>query len=180
MKPLRQGDLDGLCGVYASLNAVQYLVPAARDWGYLNKLMIHIVGAIYTAKDVTGGGGELKMASVFSYAAGKVSHDFKISMSMTNKGRADNFESPVEVMSTTFKLGFPGLFVLGYEGRDSHWTVVRGINNDKVILFDSCGQKSFDRADVVWRKTVKVPAKSNKIVVSPTDINWISCGAIRG
>ena len=28
--PLRQGDLDGLCWVYAVLNALQFLVPKAR------------------------------------------------------------------------------------------------------------------------------------------------------
>jgi hypothetical protein len=30
-KPLRQGDLDGLCGVYAVLNALQWLVPEAQN-----------------------------------------------------------------------------------------------------------------------------------------------------
>ena len=37
MKPLRQGDLDGLCGVYAVLNVTQLLVPKARDWGSINR-----------------------------------------------------------------------------------------------------------------------------------------------
>jgi len=38
LKPLRQGDLDGLCGVYAILNALQWLLPKARDTDYLTKL----------------------------------------------------------------------------------------------------------------------------------------------
>jgi hypothetical protein len=38
LKPLRQCDLDGLCGVYAILNALQWHLPKARDTDYLTKL----------------------------------------------------------------------------------------------------------------------------------------------
>jgi hypothetical protein len=37
LKPLRQGDLDGFCGVYAILNALQWLLPKARDTDPLNR-----------------------------------------------------------------------------------------------------------------------------------------------
>src|ERR1017187_8302672 len=175
--PLRQGDLDGLCGVYACLNAIQLLVPAARDWDYLNKLMVHIIGVCYTAKDVTAGGDELKMCSVFKYASGKVLKDHKADLSMTNVARPDGFKNPDDFIEAEFALGHPGVFVMGYEGRDSHWIVVRDITDSRVMLFDSCGQKFFDRKDLIWSKK-KNPAKSNKIIVSPGDLNWISCGVI--
>jgi hypothetical protein len=177
MKPMRQGDLDGLCGVYAVLNAIQFLVPKARDEDYLNKLMVHIIGTCYTAKDVTAGGDEIKMASVFAYAHDKVEKDLKVTLSMTNKGRVKQFKSPADVLSISFSLGRPGVFIMGYEGRDSHWTVVRGIINDDVLLFDSCGQKKFARKDLVWRKDVK-SLKTDKIVVSPGDLNWMAAGGV--
>ena len=48
LKPLRQGDLDGLCGVYAILNALQWLLPKALDTDYLTKLLDKTIGKIYT------------------------------------------------------------------------------------------------------------------------------------
>jgi hypothetical protein len=174
MKPLRQGDLDGMCGVYATINAIQFLVPKARDYDFQNKLMVHIVGKIYTATDVTGGGDEIKLTKVFEYARGMVSSTLKIGLSMTNKGRTDRFKSPADAMAATFEMGRPGVFICGYEGRDSHWTVARGIINDRVLLFDSCGQKFFARKDLVWRRNMKNVSKSDKVVVSPGDLNWIS------
>jgi hypothetical protein len=172
LKPLHQGDLDGLCGVYAVINAIRFLVPAARNDDFLNKLMIHIVGKIYTAKDVTGGGTEIKMASVFEYARGIVSARLKVGLSMSNKGRIGNFKSPADAMASTFAAGRPGVFIMGYEGRDSHWTVSPQVTKTKVLLFDSCGLTEFNRRQLVWGRDAKPPSKL--VIVSPGDLNWIT------
>jgi hypothetical protein len=172
LKPLHQGSLDGLCGVYAVINAVRFLVPAARNDDFLNKLMIHIVGKIYTAKDVTAGGTEIKLASVFEYARSEVSRLLKVGLSMSNKGRIGSFESPADAMASTFAAGRPGVFIVGYEGRDSHWTVVPQITKTKALLFDSCGLTEFSRRSIVWSRDAKPPSKL--VIVSPGDLNWIT------
>jgi hypothetical protein len=48
------------------------------------------------------------------------------------------------------------------------------IINNRVLLFDSCGQKEFERGDLIWRKFVKHPSKTDKVVVSPCDLNWMA------
>jgi hypothetical protein len=182
MKPLRQGDLDGLCGVYAVLNVTQLLVPKARDWDYLEKLFVHIVGGIYHAKDVTAGGEIGKMLAVLDYARDHVHKHFGVYLSVSNnmKGTAP-WHTPFHALEATFNAGHPGAYIMGYEGRDSHWTVVRGITiagAPAVQLFDSCEQKFFYAEDFVWRgKTL--PKKSNKIIVQTCDLVWVSVdGAI--
>jgi hypothetical protein len=180
MKPLRQGDLDGLCGVYAVLNVTQLLVPKARDWGYLEKLFVHIVGGIYHAKDVTAGGEIGKMLAVLDYARDHVHKHFGVSLSVTNKGSC-NFKTPFDALDATFSTGHPGAYIMGYEGRDSHWTVVKGLVNDfgaAALLFDSCGQHSFDAKDFVWSKGAKKPKKTQKIIVQPCDLVWISVDGV--
>jgi hypothetical protein len=52
LMPLRQGDLDALCGVYAILNALQWLLPKAKDTDYLTNLFDKIIGAIYTIENL--------------------------------------------------------------------------------------------------------------------------------
>jgi hypothetical protein len=175
IKPLQQGDLDGLCGVYAVINCVRLLVPAADDSEWLDKLMVHIIGSSYTAKDVTQGGDEIKMASVFKYVRAKVEKDLGVDLTMRNSPRRGGFDSPAAIMRSVFEVGLPGAFIMGYDGRDSHWTIVRAVFGDKVLLFDSCGQTSFKTRDVVWRTTRKI-TKTNKILVVPGDLNWVAVG----
>ena len=65
LKPLRQGDLDGLCGVYAILNALQWLLPKALDTDYLTKLFDKTIGKIYTIEKIRDGGEEPELRDVF-------------------------------------------------------------------------------------------------------------------
>ena len=174
MKPLQQGELDGLCGCYAVINAIRFLVPKARDIEFCNKLMIRIVGDIYTAKDVTGGGGELKMTRVFEYARAKVLKDLKIGLAMSNKGRANKFATPGHAMEGTFEAGRPGVFIMGFDGIYSHWTVVPQVTKSDVLLFDSCGLKKFNRNHVIWAKDARNADRDKMAIVAPADLNWIS------
>ncbi|MGP0009991.1 MAG: hypothetical protein ACLPIG_14985, partial [Methylocella sp.] len=67
LKPLRQGDLDGLCGVYAILNALQWLLPKVRDTDYLTKLFDKTIGKIYTIENIRDGGEEPELRDVFQF-----------------------------------------------------------------------------------------------------------------
>ena len=180
VKPLHQGDLDALCGVYAALNVTQLLVPQARDWDYLEKLFVHIIGGIYKAKDVTAGGEISKMFAVLKYARDHVHQNFGVSLSFTNQGNC-HFQTPFGALQATFMAGHPGAYIMGYEGRDSHWTVVKGMTNSKeeILLFDSCGQLGFEAKDFVWSKGAKNPKKTQKIIVQPCDLVWVSVDSIK-
>ncbi len=181
VKPLHQGDLDGLCGVYAALNVTQLLVPQARDWDYLEKLFVHIVGGIYKARDVTAGGEISKMLAVLDYAREHVRKNFKINMTASNNRPHHDYKSPFDEIKAAFDTGVSGAYIMGYEGRDSHWTVVKGMTTSKeeILLFDSCWQLGFEAKDLVWSKGAKNPKKTQKIIVQPCDLVWVSADSIK-
>jgi hypothetical protein len=175
LKPLRQGDLDGLCGVYAILNALQWLLPKARTTDYLTKLFDKIIGAIYTIDNIKDGGEEPELKKVFQFVKEQVANDFGAAIEMTVLAdAADKFKRPDQAIESAFADGSGGVLILGFEGFDSHWTVVRGITTTEVILFDSWEYTTFDRRKLVWSKQVKDVSKSKEIAVSPADLNWIS------
>jgi hypothetical protein len=173
LKPLRQGDLDGLCGVYSILNALQWLLPRARDTDYLTELFDKTIGSIYTIENIRNGGEEPELRKVFQFIKQKVADDFDVDIKLTVPC-ADNFKRPDHAMQAAFDKAKDGVFVFGFEGFDSHWTVARGLTGKEVILFDSWNYVTFDRRQFIWRKQVKDIPKSNKIVISPIDLNWIS------
>ena len=175
LKPLRQGDLDGLCGVYAILNALQWLLPKARDTDYLTKLFDKTIGKIYTIENIRDGGEEPELRDVFQFVRRHVARDFKVDMKLTAPfARADDFKRPDQAMQSVFDTEKGGVFVFGFEGFDSHWTVARGLTANEVILFDSWEYVTFDRGKFAWSDPKIDIAKSGKIVISPPDLNWIS------
>ncbi len=88
--------------------------------------------------------------------------------------RADDFKRPDQAMQSVFDTEKGGVFVFGFEGFDSHWTVARGVTANEVILYDSWEYVTFDRGKFAWSDPKIDIAKSDKIVISPPDLNWIS------
>lgn len=179
LKPLRQGDLDGLCGVYAILNALQWLLPKARDTDYLTKLFDKTIGPIYKIENIRDGGEEPELRKVFQFVKKHVAADFKVRLQLTAPfDNADDIKRPDQAMQTMFDTEKGGVFIFGFEGFDSHWTVARGLTVNEVILFDSWEYVTFGRRQFVWSKQVKDVANSSKIVISPADLNWVSIGPL--
>jgi hypothetical protein len=175
LTPIRQGDFDGLCTVYAVLNALQWLLPKARDVTYLTGLFEKIIGPIYTIKQVRDGGEEPELLKVFRFVRKRVAADFNVGMELTVPADSEaSFRRPDEAIQSMFGQSDDGVALFGFEGLDSHWTVARGITADEVILFDSWEYATFNRRQFIWSSRVKDVSKSNRIVVAPTDLNWIS------
>ena len=178
LKPLRQGDLDGLCGVYAILNALQWLLPRARNPDYLTALFDDIIGAIYTIDNIKDGGEEPELTNVFQFIKERVADDFGAVMEMSVLAGAEGkFEQPDRAIAAAFAEARSGVLILGFEGLDSHWTVVRGMTTTEVILFDSWEYRTFDRGTLVWSRLAKDVSSSKEVVVSSADLNWISVRA---
>ena len=160
--------------VYAILNALQWLLPQARNTDYLTKLFDNIIGAIYTIDNIKDGGEEPELNKVFQFIKARVADDFGAVMEMAVlAGAAGEFERPDQAIDAAFARAKGGVLILGFEGLDSHWTVVRGITTTEVILFDSWEYRTFDRCKFVWSKPAKDLSKSKEIIVSSMDLNWI-------
>jgi hypothetical protein len=92
-KPLRQGDLDGLCGVYAVLNALQWLVPEAQNSEFLTKVFDRMMGSIINIDHVRDGGEEPEIEVVHGFVAEAARKKFKVKL--TSKGETPAFSAPL-------------------------------------------------------------------------------------
>ncbi len=173
--PLRQGDLDGLCGVYAVINALQFLVPKAGGYDFLSKLFDGLMGSIVTIENVRDGGEEPEIAAVHAFVADRAKAELKVDFVRVPHGSdAQRFKAPDLAMEAKFKEKEKGVFVFGFEGRDSHFTVARGVTPTRVTLFDSWEYGWFEREAFVWGAPKKT--RSKKIIVDPKDFDWFTLG----
>ena len=142
--PLRQGDLDGLCGVYAVLNALQYLVPKAQKDDFLPKTFDALMGRVVNIKNVRHGGEEPEIAALHAFVDKRAKRLLKVDFRRFPQGR-QGFATPDLAMEAKFKEKEKGVFVFGFEGRDSHFTVARSVTPTRVMLFDSWEYGWFER-----------------------------------
>jgi len=173
--PLRQGDLDGLCGVYAVLNALQWLVPEARDSDYLTKSFGEMMGTIINIDHVRDGGEEPEIKVVHAFVAKEAKRKFKVDFKRVPCGAdAKVFKTPDLAMEAKFKEKIKGVFVFGFEGLDSHFTVARSVAVKRVALFDSWQYGYFERDLFVWGAPKR--STSGKVIVNPQEFDWITIG----
>jgi len=173
--PLRQGDPDGLCGVYAVLNALQYLVPKARDYDFLSKTFDALMGPVVTIDHVRDGGEEPEIKAVHAFVAKRAKAELKVDFLRVPHGAdAKAFKTPDLAMEAEFKKKEKGVFVFGFEGRDSHFTVARSVTPTRVMLFDSWEYGWFEREAFVWGAPKKT--RSKKVIVDPKEFDWFTLG----
>jgi hypothetical protein len=87
--------LDGLCGVYAVLNALQWLVPAAQNYNDLAKLFNKMMGSIINIDHVRDGGEEPEIEVVHAFVAEAAKRKFKVNFVRVPRGSdAKIFKTP--------------------------------------------------------------------------------------
>jgi hypothetical protein len=169
------------------LNAVQWLVPQARDVEWATKVFAGLVKeGIVSMDNFLNGGEEPEVAKVLSYVGRMIQYDFghrgiglASEVKSSSPSPADFLESYLSIKNR--------VVIFGFEGFDSHWTVATSVDKDKkptgrredgfllpsVWLYDSWQYNCFDKRDFVWAKDVPDKEKSDKIVVDEKDINGV-------
>jgi len=178
--PLRQGDPDGLCGVYAVLNALQFLVPDARTYEFLSGVFDGLLeekgkekATVITLDNVRDGGEEPEIAAVHAFVAKRAKAELKVDFLRIPHGAdAKSFKTPYLAMEAKFKEKEKGVFVFGFEGRDSHFTVARSVTPTRVMLFDSWEYGWFEREAFLWGAPKKT--RSKKVIVDPKEFDWFT------
>ena len=154
--PAIQGELDGLCGVYSIVNAVQWTLhtctttawasgqaPKRLSWAEREALFDTLVTALGSrrplAKFVTGGISSLELTRllrisrewVFTHRSAELlSRRPFYGQRRVAKQRAINL--------LTKHLAIPGSAVIvGVEWTLAHWTVATGLSRNRIRLFDS-------------------------------------------
>ena len=143
IKPMRQGDLDGLCGVYSVVNAMRALC-AEVDADTASDMFDILIQALPKAGAepavvVAGGVGRRQLAHLIKVAVRYVfdEHDIRLTVRRLPKRlrRAVGLQVLWHTLATAISPSC--VAVLGLGGRTSHWTVAVRVTSQQIRLLDS-------------------------------------------
>lgn len=158
LAPLKQGDLDGLCSIYATLNSIRHIVGEPfmsihEDYVGAVKLFI----SLFDEKIIN--------LDIVMHGAGV---DTVIDTLIFLKEKFKNFDFRVlKRKENIFKLIDKGPVIIGFSGFDDHWTVITHYDDTYFYLFDSLRYTKFLIEDVMINPRKK---EDDKICISTTDI----------
>ncbi len=137
MKPFRQGDLDGLCGLYATINAAKLISKRISR----NRGSEFLLDAVLTINKksfdfLTDGTNTLDISRILRDS---ICDDFKIRRTKPFHTRSHVSLNEFWETLCCFLHSRPdrAAIIVIETSTYSHWTVVKKINNKRLILFDS-------------------------------------------
>jgi hypothetical protein len=155
LAPLRQGELDGLCGLYAIINAVRLArYPARLRKPELDALFaegLRVLSATRRLRYILADGmydhvWTNMTAAVLARAAGRPGQSLALEDLLTSS-RVRSMKSAHRVIRHALHGGAPTLVLLtrSYD----HWSVISGYTKSRYYLFDSSGYRWISAANVV-------------------------------
>ena len=173
-QPYRQGDLDGLCGVYSAVNAVRALCPEVDDDAascIFEALLLALPKVdADPAATVSWGVGRRQLEHLLKKAIGYVGDELDIRLTVARL--PDRLRKTRNLDALWGWLGRrvspKCVAVLGLGGRHSHWTVAVQVTASQIRLFDS------SRMGVLRRKRCTVGKAVNRTAISPVHVFLIA------
>ena len=150
-QPYRQGDLDGLCGIYAVINALRALCPeltgklSAR---LFKRLVKCLRGRLREPLDVIAGGmGHKTLGHLLGIAIEFVNFRLGISVKATPLSKPVRTAKAIGPLWRELSnvLSPARIAIFSVQGRMSHWTVATRIGPKHLFLLDSGSLKRFRR-----------------------------------
>ena len=146
-KPYQQGDLDGLCGIYATINAAKLIsnIINTEEWQeiFLKILKLQIKQRKSVLFMVHG----LNDSKVGKILQRIISHNLHIKYKRPFKRRkkvgiSEYWDHLYEFLNGQDQRSA----IIWYETRNQcHWTAVADITLNRLYLFDSIGRKTINR-----------------------------------
>lgn len=167
--PFRQGQLDGLCGIYSIINAVRLVLGqkgktlSSDDWQSLFAALLYATDDSVGAASVASCGIDTKpFRKVLKSAVRHLreEHDIRIATrSLLPRHQRPNFPEFLGILRDTVAEPHQAVIVT-VDGFLSHWTVVRAVTETSLLLFDSGG---FDRITIAnCRMTYEAKRRSRE------------------
>jgi len=157
--PLHQGELDGLCGIYAVINALRTLCPEMpRE--LCDELFALQLAAVSDDRSspldvVTNGIGKTTLRGLIGLSCDEMFLRSKVtlhcrSLLLKRNAPLDAIWSEVERL-----VAGGGVVIAGLSGRYDHWTVVRKATPRRLTLVDSSMLQILDRrfCTTAWSNT---------------------------
>jgi hypothetical protein len=166
LPPFQQGGLDSLCGLYSVINAERFINHSSD--GETQQLFDDLIHFLSRRKLLSrlliGGIIHTEMLLILDKVVGKQ----RISnVQIPWRGVPNPDLTTFWHSMQNFLDGTPGRsIILGLKGYHDHWTVIEGITNRSIILYDSAHIKRLPRSScttvyATWkRKHLLLPAQT--------------------
>ena len=147
-KPFEQGDLDGLCGVYAVVNATRLAahphrrLRAADGYDLFAALLAELADEGRLRGFVAAGLGPRVLAPLLRKAGRWLRERHGLGLEVSRPFAKRDQPEPEECLRVLAEhLARSGTAAI--VGSDEHWTVVRGVTPKRLLLADSDGRRHF-------------------------------------
>ena len=147
VRPLKQGDLIGICGVYAIINATKYLFPKDQiDWDDLFAFILTKIDERNNPKLLTvilNGMSRRTLVTLYNDVLREYVFHIKKDLDMVaekKKLESSQIGTAVqemkEFLDRSNKDGIRRIIIVCIDGKISHWTCITRITDKKIELFD--------------------------------------------
>lgn len=142
LTPYKQGQLDPLCGLYSTINAVRWalgpkqLTKAQSKWLF-SQLLMYVARSRERRPILAEGMSSEEILDVLKYAGRELPHILGSSMRLKTKVR--RVGSKHFYAAASYACGELSAVILDISKPSEHWSVLRACQGDRIILFDSDG-----------------------------------------
>ena len=165
MKPFRQGDLDGLCGIYATINAAK-LIGKRISINHGLEILLDAAMTLDKAslEFLTEG---ISTPDISRILRDSICDDFNIRRTKPFHTRSDVSLDEFWDTLCCFLHSRPdrAAIIVIETSTYSHWTVVKEINNKRLILFDSNESVFLNRKQC---STTELGPKASTLISPPS------------
>lgn len=169
-RPYRQGELDGLCGVYSTINAVRTLCPEIDKTAavYLFETLVYALpdAGIDTTSALVSGIGRSALALIIKSAIAHIRSEHDIELMVRRLPQDLRRSGDLHGLWTWLaeRVSPERVAILGLGGRESHWTVAVEVTRHQIKLLDSGSM------GVLRRKQCTVGRAATRYSVSPVQV----------
>lgn len=159
-EPYRQGDLDGLCGLYCIVNAMSILCPELNE-RQAEKLFIKLLRSLISFVEepieiVYEGMDDSVLRHLLTIAQSDVESRFKVCLKIRPFRRTRGRKSLPQVWRVLQERLTPRLVAIaGLDGLDYHWTCIYAISSSAIGFLDSSDLRSLPRSQVTLEPSRK-------------------------
>ena len=173
-QPYRQGDLDGLCGVYSIVNAVRALCPEldqdGAEWLFAHLMQALSKQGVDLSIAVASGIGRVELGRLVRTAVAYIDAELEIRLTVKRLPKALRLTSNLGELWQAFEASLsPGcVAIIGIAGIHSHWTIAAQVTARQVRLYDS------GRIAVLRRGRCTVGKAANRHGIPPKHVFLIA------
>jgi hypothetical protein len=144
--PYRQGQLDGLCGLYAIINAIRLATRDRTDefsHGVWRELLLALISEAesVTATAVVHGIGAKPLCELAKAAQRHLASEHGVAVTVSrSRGPKHSFDGLIAHLAELTKQPATAV-VVQLAGDVRHWTVLRGVGKQALELLDSSGME---------------------------------------